>query len=643
MTSIPSPPEFDAVCLVEAAFAGEPREGMNLLLRKVTEMSDALGCVLWRAGPDAEPLASPPKGRISLLAGWFNTTLSSQLLAVHGLPFNENSVTWKAMRSEKPSLSNDLVNDDDPTAKEPFFTHHNITRSLVAPLCYVSGRHGAISIYRRQTASDFHLNDATSLAKIAKLLPLLYRAVRDRAAFSLVREVGQVLRNHRYHSGVSAPRNSQQKTVAKLGEALQRMFQAVEVSVFLELGNRPGVFTCAFTTEGPHTTLIGQTEYQPPYANSFSGLALRTGKGVRVYDTQSCEAQIKEFQQKFRGFTRKKSPALSEESNIWLGVPQGWKPQPHSLMVVPLINSHKVYGFLRCWIARKGAPFFSMDDLDLLQLVAEQFTHAVETWQEESGVFASLSQARSDAHSAKEDAVRSQIQQRMTLENIHHQMKGPLAEAKRRVDDILEGERSTSSVELNAIRSMLYRSSLMSKTIGILTKLDQGEQLEGLFANIEPLALIRLVGEICQNSQFRISEDRNIKIEFNSDSMFKLAPVNLRGNLDLIAEALNNVVDNALKYSYDNTRIRVFAHVGRTQRFFIAVTNSGVVIHPQDIASCKQRFWRGVEAKRFTGEGSGIGLWVVEHIMKALGGELQIIPTRPNDNVTEVRLVFDVV
>jgi len=40
-----------------------------------------------------------------------------------------------------------------------------------------------------------------------------------------------------------------------------------------------------------------------------------------------------------------------------------------------------------------------------------------------------------------------------------------------------------------------------------------------------------------------------------------------------------------------------------------------------------------------TGEGSGIGLWIVENIMEAHNGELIVVPTTSN-GVTEIKLVF---
>jgi len=461
--------EWDASRLAEAALVGEPRDSLGLLLRTVAEMCGALGCVLWRANADADPWADPPRGKMSMLAGWFDTKFSPQLLAINKLQFEGASVAGKAVRSRKPAWSNDLVADKNPNAQQPFFTHHNITRTLAAPISYANRRVGAVNIYRRETSPAFSRADGALLARIAQLLPHLYRAVRHRAGFQLVLDVGEILRNHqRRPERATDPRTCQKRTLEQLCIALQKMFQCVEASVFLEAEGRPGIFTCACTTsQWPSADRVRQQEYSATFHDGFSGLALRTGEGFRVYDTQDCEDDVRDFQAKYPEFTGRKSRGLSNDVNTWLKVPEGWeRPLPHSLIIAPLVVGQKTYGFLRCWVAEKGPPFFSLDDLELLRLIGEQFTHAVESWHEEIGVFASLSKARQDASTAKEEAMKAHREHRMDLENIHHQMKGPLWEAKRRIDDMLEElPRPPSPRELFAVRSMLHRSSLMSRRL----------------------------------------------------------------------------------------------------------------------------------------------------------------------------------
>jgi len=49
----------------------------------------------------------------------------------------------------------------------------------------------------------------------------------------------------------------------------------------------------------------------------------------------------------------------------------------------------------------------------------------------------------------------------------------------------------------------------------------------------------------------------------------------------------------------------------------------------------------GAVARLVAGEGSGIGLWIADEIMKAHGGILDIIPTTP-ERITRIRLMFPI-
>jgi signal transduction histidine kinase len=69
------------------------------------------------------------------------------------------------------------------------------------------------------------------------------------------------------------------------------------------------------------------------------------------------------------------------------------------------------------------------------------------------------------------------------------------------------------------------------------------------------------------------------------------------------------------------------------------VRNEGIRLRAAEVERARERGWRSEEAASTTGEGSGIGLWIVDQIMKALGGELRISPTSADD-LTDVRMLF---
>ena len=81
--------------------------------------------------------------------------------------------------------------------------------------------------------------------------------------------------------------------------------------------------------------------------------------------------------------------------------------------------------------------------------------------------------------------------------------------------------------------------------------------------------------------------------------------------------------------------------MAKGEEYFVSVANEGFEVRPEDASKLKQRGYRSDKAIWATGEGSGIGLWIVDEIMKAHGGRLAISPTNKN-GITDIRLVFPV-
>jgi signal transduction histidine kinase len=110
----------------------------------------------------------------------------------------------------------------------------------------------------------------------------------------------------------------------------------------------------------------------------------------------------------------------------------------------------------------------------------------------------------------------------------------------------------------------------------------------------------------------------------------------------LLEQCINNIMDNAAKYSFGDTVVRVWGGVqSKGSELVIAVANEGLEVKPDDVQKLKQRGYRGQDAVSATGEGSGIGLWIVDEIMQAHGGRLAITATQ--NGTTEVRLVFPII
>jgi two-component system sensor histidine kinase AdeS len=153
-------------------------------------------------------------------------------------------------------------------------------------------------------------------------------------------------------------------------------------------------------------------------------------------------------------------------------------------------------------------------------------------------------------------------------------------------------------------------------------------------------ALAKSLIEIASDNKLLLEGGRGVRFYVDNESLYVLQDYRVEADFDLLGQAVHNVLDNAFKYSYGLNTIVLRGAIARDQkRFFISVFDKGIPITADECRRAVERGWRSREAKWATGEGSGIGLWIVNGIMKAHGGEFSLLPT-DNEGLTEARLAF---
>ncbi len=99
--------------------------------------------------------------------------------------------------------------------------------------------------------------------------------------------------------------------------------------------------------------------------------------------------------------------------------------------------------------------------------------------------------------------------------------------------------------------------------------------------------------------------------------------VQIEADEEALSRAVWNLLDNAVKYSPDKPTVEVRT-ARRGQHFAIAVRDRGIGIPPGERAAILAKFHRGEEAQRLGIKGTGIGLAIVEQIVAAHGGRLEL-------------------
>jgi signal transduction histidine kinase len=225
------------------------------------------------------------------------------------------------------------------------------------------------------------------------------------------------------------------------------------------------------------------------------------------------------------------------------------------------------------------------------------------------------------------------------IEDLLHQLRGPLSVALARLNRIL-GETPVDERlrrDLSIVRGLCRKASQVSRNADLFTALRGPESVIPLkLTKLRRDELVKMLIESAMDNEVLVSPEKGISIWVDVNS-FQVVD-ELSADPALIQQAINNLLDNAVKYSFASTVIRV--HARREQgTLSVVVENKGIPIRPNDVPNLTKRGWRSSQASFTTGEGSGIGLWVADNIMKAHQGSVVITPTDA-DNRTLVQLNF---
>jgi two-component system sensor histidine kinase SenX3 len=114
--------------------------------------------------------------------------------------------------------------------------------------------------------------------------------------------------------------------------------------------------------------------------------------------------------------------------------------------------------------------------------------------------------------------------------------------------------------------------------------------------------------------------------------------VTVQGDEDLLVTALRNLLENAIAYSPDKTRVLVTTRSPSSWSTEISVTDEGIGIPERDRERIFERFYRVDPARSRATGGTGLGLAIVKHVTAAHGGNVTVWSQEGAGSTFTVRL-----
>lgn len=203
-----------------------------------------------------------------------------------------------------------------------------------------------------------------------------------------------------------------------------------------------------------------------------------------------------------------------------------------------------------------------------------------------------------------------------------HELRTPLAAMKSELEVALRDPKLSKNEMRELLKSNLEevdRLTVLSKTLLQLSRLD--------FSNLEfeKVNLGNVAAEVAQRYDKNASR---IDLSLPKNS------VAVKANQASIEELLTILIDNALKYSPEKSKIKASVAVQGKQAVF-SITNAGPGIAEDKLPRIFDRFYRADESR--TAGGSGLGLALAKEIVSLHKGELSV-SSRPGETTFRVFL-----
>jgi signal transduction histidine kinase/DNA-binding response OmpR family regulator len=283
-------------------------------------------------------------------------------------------------------------------------------------------------------------------------------------------------------------------------------------------------------------------------------------------------------------------------------LPQGrWPNPPRAGLVVPLARAGQQtpYGFLVAGVSPRRA--FDESYLGFFRLAADQ-------------IAAAIASARAHEEARRRSEALAALDRAKTafFSNVSHEFRTPLTLMLGPLEDALTGPEALAGARLEMVHRNALRLLKLVNTLLDFSRIEAGR----FQASFAPVDIGQFTAELA--SVFRSAVERaGLRLTIEAP-----AGTTIHVDRDLWEMVVLNLLSNALKFTFQGEIHLVTRPTAEGVE--IEVADTGVGIAAQHLPRLFERFHRVEGGRARTHEGSGIGLAMVQEIVRLHGGDIQV-------------------
>ena len=201
------------------------------------------------------------------------------------------------------------------------------------------------------------------------------------------------------------------------------------------------------------------------------------------------------------------------------------------------------------------------------------------------------------------------------LGTVSHEFKTPISSIQMGLQ-LLENDRigNLNEEQKNLVKGIREDSDSLLKITGELLNITQVES-GSIQLNVQSSDVKKIL-DYALNANRSAADQKHITFRINVDPEI----TTVLADSEKTAWVLNNLLSNAVRYSYENSEIKINVHA-EEQKIRFSVTDSGQGIDPRYLTKVFDRYFRIPGSKK---EGTGLGLSISKEFIEAQGGEISV-------------------
>ncbi|WP_314354268.1 cell wall metabolism sensor histidine kinase WalK [uncultured Granulicatella sp.] len=213
-------------------------------------------------------------------------------------------------------------------------------------------------------------------------------------------------------------------------------------------------------------------------------------------------------------------------------------------------------------------------------------------------------------------------ERRNFVSNVSHELRTPLTSIKSYTEALVDGAWENKEIAPGFLKVIETETDRMMRMITDLLNLSRMDQnrlgLEKEFINMNELVvhIVNRFEMVLQSEPYREKNYRLLTDITQRDLWVEL-------DQDKITQVLDNIINNAIKYSPDGGRIIVRLMETHTD-IIVSVSDEGLGIARKDIPHLFDRFYRVDKARSRAMGGSGLGLAIAQEVVQLHGGKIWV-------------------